>query len=64
MVKDLRRFCVQGDSVLTADTTFELKDGVWLTESSFENRSLVDAKGNHPTFPGPYMWQFRKHQEA
>ena len=60
MLKDMVRFCVGGGSILSVDTTFELKDGLWLTDSSYPNNSLVDHKGQNPTFPGPYMWHFRK----
>ena len=35
MAKDIERFCVLSNAILSVDTTFELKDGLWLTDSSF-----------------------------
>lgn len=64
MLKDLERFCVKGNAVFTVDTTFELADGFWLTDSTYENKSLINKKGEHPLYPGPYMWHFRKTQQA
>eukprot|EP00794_Sanderia_malayensis_P013682 gene13682-biopygen10980 len=60
MLADIDRFCVHGNSVFIVDTTFELSDGFWLTDSSFSYEALVNEKGIHPVFPGPYMWHFRK----
>lgn len=64
MLQDLIRFCVNGNSILVVDTTFELCDGLWLTDSSFQNEALVNNKGEHPVFPGPYMWHFKKTREV
>ena len=49
-------------------TTFEICDGLWLTDSSYPNLSLVKHQGNsthdHPSFPGPSFWHFRKDRES
>lgn len=60
MLSDIRRFCVNGNSVLQVDTTFELTDGLWLTDTCYKNLSLVNEKGENPEFPGPFMWSFKK----
>lgn len=62
MISDIVRFCVDGNAILCIDTTFELADGYWLTDTSYENLALLDQFGNHPHFPGPSMWHFRKDQ--
>ena len=62
MLKDLVRFCVQGNSTILVDTTFQLTDGLWLTDSSFPYEALLNENGEHPTFPEPYMWH--KSQEV
>lgn len=64
MLEDLYRFCVIGGSVLQVDTTFELVDNLWLTDTSFANESLINAKGKHPQFPGPSFFHFHKTQEC
>ena len=33
MINDLYRFCINGNSVLRVDTTFELVEGLWLTDT-------------------------------
>ena len=53
MLNDLYRFCVVGNSIPRIDTTFELVDGLWLTDTTYTNEALVDLKGKHPEFPGP-----------
>ncbi|XP_065060451.1 uncharacterized protein LOC135687737 [Rhopilema esculentum] len=64
MLEDINRFCVHGNSILLVDTTFQLCDGLWLTDSGFEYEALINEKGGHPMFPGPYMWHFRKGQDS
>ena len=64
MLNDLYRFCVVGNSILRIDTTFELVDGLWLTDTTYTNEALVDLKGKHPEFPGPSFWHFRKTRES
>ena len=47
------------------DTTFELVDGLWLTDSTFTHEGLVVAgTGKHPKFPGPSLWHFRKDRQT
>lgn len=64
MLKDVGRFCINGNSVFLVDTTFELSEGLWLTDSSFTYEALLKENGEHPIFPGPYMWHFKKSQEV
>lgn len=58
MVNDLYRFCVNGNLVLRVDTTFELVEGLWLTDTTYTNKALIDLKGKNPEFPGPSLWHF------
>ena len=60
MLKDVERFCIEGSTELNVDTTFDLVYGLWLTDTSYRNFTMVDKNGNHPEFPGPLMWHFRK----
>lgn len=64
MLNDLFRFCVLGNAILRVDTTFELVDGLWLTDTTYTNEALIDLKGKHPEFPGPSFWHFRKTRES
>ena len=64
MLEDINRFCVHGNSILLVDTTFQLCDGLWLTDKGFEYEALINEKGGHPMFPGLYMWDFRKGQDS
>ena len=63
-LNDVSRFFVRGSSVLRVDTTFEIIDNLWLTDTSFTNESLIDENKNHPEFSGPYMVHFRKDRES
>ena len=64
MLNDVYRFCVLGNSILQINTTFELVDGLWLTETTFTNEALVDLSGKHPEFPGLSFWHFKKTCES
>lgn len=64
MLEDIYRFCVLGDSILTIDTTFEICDGLWLTDTTYANLALLDSRGKNPEFPGPSFWHFKKAREA
>ena len=64
MMKNLRKFFVDGNSILRVDTTFELVDGLWLTDITYSNEALLDSSGKHPEFPGPSMWHFKKNRET
>ena len=35
-----------------------------MTDSTYQNLSLVDEYGKHPEFPGPSFWHFRKTEET
>ena len=61
---DVYRFCVKGNSILSIDTTFEICEGLYLTDSTYQNLSLVDQNGKHPEFPGPSFWHFCKTEET
>ena len=64
MLNDLHRFCVNGKSILRVDTTFELVEGLWLTDTTYTNEALLDSNGKNPEFPGPSFWHFRKTREC
>ena len=54
-------FCVNGNSVFRIDTTFEIIDGLWVTDTSYTNESIIKADDQeNPEFPGPMMVHFRK----
>ena len=64
MINDLYRFCVLGNSILRIDTTFELVEGLWLTDTTYSHEGLITLDGKHPEFPGPNFWHFRKDRET
>ena len=64
ILNDIVKFCVHGNSTFVVDTTFELTDGLWLCDSSFQYEALLNDSGEHPHFPGPYMWHFNKGRAA
>ena len=64
MINDLYRFCVDGNLILRVDTTFELVERLWLTDTTYTNEALIDLKGKNPEFPGPSFWHFRKTREC
>ena len=35
MLHDVYRFCVLGNAIFRVDTTFELVDGLWLTDTTY-----------------------------
>ena len=61
---DVYRFCVKGNSILSIDTTFEICEGLYLTDSTYQNLSLVDQYRKHTEFLGPSFWHFRKTEET
>ena len=63
MLDDMVRFCVNGDSILNVDTTFNIVPGLWLTDTSYKHLGLIDAHGKNPEFPGPSMWHFKKDRQ-
>ena len=40
--------------------TSELINGLWVTDTTYNNEALLDSQGKHAEFPGPSMWDFRK----
>lgn len=65
VLDDVNRFCVLGNSILHVDTTFELVDGLWLTDTTFSHEALINHRnGKHPEFPGPSFWHFKKDRET
>ena len=64
MINYLYHFCVNGNSVLRVDTTFELVEGLWLTDMTYTNEALINLNGKNPEFPGPSFWHFRKTREC
>ena len=63
MLSNLKKCCVNGNSVWRVDTTFELVDGLCLTDSTYTNEALINSQKKHPEFPGPSMWHFHKDQK-
>ena len=60
-INDVVRFCCNGNSVFRVDTTFEIVDNFWVTDTSFSNESLICERGaKAPEFPGPFMLHFKK----
>ena len=60
MLSDIKRFCVDSDSILCVDTTFDVIPGLWITDTSYECSALVSINNRHPHFPGPMMLHFKK----
>ena len=61
LLVDLERFCVKKGAIFMVDTTFEICEGLWLTDTSYSNLSSVKkSDGKHPDFPGPGFWHFKK----
>ena len=63
-LRDVYRFCVKDNSILSIDTTFEICEGLYLTDSTYQNLSLVDQYRKHTEFLGPSFWHFRKTEET
>ena len=58
---DIKRFCVEDTAILSIDTLFEICDGLFLTDTSYPNLSLLDKRTNNPPqFPGPSFLAFQK----
>ena len=64
MLKDMNRFCVTENGVFSVDTTFEICNGLYLTDTTYPNFALLDDNGKHPEFPGPSFWHFRKDSDT
>lgn len=63
-INNAKKFYVYRNSILRVDTTFELIDGLWLTDTTYTNEALLNSQGIHPGFPGPSMWHFRKNRQC
>ena len=62
-LQSVERCCVNSSSVFRRDTTFEIIDKLWLTDTYYTNTALrktLDTK--HPEFPGTMMVHFTKDQ--
>ena len=64
MINNLHHFCVNGNSILRVDTTFELVEGLWLTDMMYTNEALTDLNGKHPEFSVPSFWHLCKTREC
>ena len=42
IINNVKKFCVHGNSILRVDVTFELIDGLWLTDTTYTNEALLD----------------------
>ena len=60
MINDIERFCVKKKGIFSVDTTFEVCDGLLLTDTCYPNMSLIKEDRTHPEFPGPSFWHFRR----
>ena len=47
-ISDIENLCVSGSSILRFDTSFEIIDSFWLTDTCYTNLSVTDESGNHP----------------
>ena len=58
---EIKRFCVENTGILSVDTTFEICDGLFLTDKNYPNLSLLDKRTtNHRQFPVPSFSHFKK----
>ena len=61
---DIYCFCVRDNWIFCIDTTFEICDGLYLTDTTYPNLSLHNVNGNHAEFPGPSFWHFKRTRET
>ena len=62
---EIKRFCVENTGILSVDTTFEICDGLFLTDKNYPNLSLLDKRTtNHRQFPVPSFSHFKKNEET
>ena len=65
VLANVKKFRVTRKSILRVVTSFELVDGLWLTDSTFTHEGLVVAEtGKHREFPGPSLWHLRKDSQT
>ena len=62
-LNDIETFYVNGNNVLLLDTTFDVCD-MWLLDTAYQNRRLVNDKLEHPWFFGPILFHMKKTPEA
>ena len=60
MLNDIYRYCILGNSILRINTTFELVDGLWLTDTTYTNESLINESKKHPEFLRPKFLAFQE----
>ena len=61
---DIYRFCVRDNGIICIGTTFEICDGLYLTDTTYPYLSLHGINGKHPEFPGPSFWHFKRTRET
>ena len=62
-LNDIETFCVNGNNVLLLYTTFDVC-GIWLSDTAYQNRRLVNDKIEHPWFFGPILFHMKKTPET
>ena len=55
---DIYRLFVRDNGIICIDATLEICDGLYLTDTTYPNKSLHDINGKHPEFPG--FWHFKR----
>ena len=56
---------MEDQGIFSNDTTFEICESLYLTDTSYPNKSLINkSSGKHRQFPGPSFWHFEKNEEA
>ena len=61
-LNEIETFCVNGNNVLLLDTTFDVCD-MWLSDTAYQNRRLLNDKLEHPWFFGPILFHMKKTPE-
>ena len=57
---DMYRFCVRDNGIFCIDTTLEICNGLYLTDTTYPNLYLHGINGKHSEFPGPSIWHFKR----
>ena len=55
---------VNGNSVLQVDTTFELVEGLWLSDTTYTNKALIHLKGKMQSSLGQAFGIFVRPENA
>ena len=61
---DIYCFCILDGHIFCRDTTFEICNGLYFTDTIYLNLSLHDINSQHPEFLGPSLWHFKRTREA